>query len=136
MDYLHSFWLLVVKAAFWLLVFTRPAHEAMLAVVVMVAADLVAGVWAAKKRGEKITSYELRRTITTKIMPYQFAILCSWLVEQQFLGAIPLMKATAGFIAVAEMKSIFENLGQITGLDFWTFIKEKLQPALRNPPKE
>lgn len=122
--------------AFWLLVFTSPAHAAMAAVIALVVADLIVGVWAAKKRGEKITSFGLRRTVTTKILPYQFAILCSHLVEQQFLSAIPLMKATAGFIAVAEMKSIFENLGQITGLDFWTFIREKIQPTVKSPPKE
>jgi phage-related holin len=126
----------LAKAGFWVFVFTRPAHDSMLAVIALVAADFIAGIWAAKKRGEKITSYGIRRTITTKIFPYQFAILCSQLVEQQFITGIPLMKATAGFIAVAEMKSIFENLGSITGLDFWSALKEKIQPSNKLTPKE
>jgi Mg2+/Co2+ transporter CorB len=121
----------------WAWLFTSSTHASMLAVVVLVFCDFVSGIWAALKRGERISSWGIRRTITTKIMPYQFAILCSHLVEQQFmLGSIPLMKATAGFIAVAELKSVFENLGQITGLDFWHALREKLQPIIKPNPKE
>lgn len=126
----------LAKVGFWLLIFTRPAHDSMLAVIALVFADLIAGIWAAAKRGDKITSYGLRRTITTKILPYQFAILCSLVVEQEILPSIPLMKATAGFVAVAELKSVFENLSQITGLDFWSAIREKLQPSLKPDPKD
>ncbi len=57
-------------------------------------------------------------------------------MDQNFSLGIPLMKAIAGFIAVAEVKSIFENLGQITGLDFWTALRERLQPAVKQPPKD
>lgn len=131
---LTSSW--VIRLALWTWLFTAPTHDSMLAVVVIVFADFISGVWAAKKRGEKITSYGIRRTITTKILPYQFAILCSHLVEKQFLTEVPLMKATAGFIAVAELKSVFENLGALTGLDFWNALKEKLQPAVKPTPKD
>ncbi len=120
----------------WVVLFTRPAHESMVAVIVLVAVDLIVGVWAAHKRGEKIVSYGLRRTITTKIFPYQVAVLCAYYVDEKFALGLPLMKAVAGFIAVAEAKSIFENLGQITGLDFWTAIRERLQPSVKEPPKD
>ena len=133
LDFLSNW---ALRFALWIWLFTAPTHDSMIAVIVLVFADFIGGVWAAKKRGEKITSWGIRRTITTKILPYQFAILCSHLVETQFLGGIPLMKATAGFIAVAELKSVFENLSQITGLDFWLALKEKLQPVIKPTPKE
>ncbi len=127
-------WLVSMWA--WMVLFTRPAHESMLAVIVLVAIDLVVGVWAAHKRGEKIVSYGLRRTITTKIFPYQVAVLSAYYIDEKFAIGLPLMKAIAGFIAVSEGKSIFENLGQITGLDFWTAIKERIQPAANPTPKD
>ncbi len=119
-------WLMSVL--FWLAAFTAPAHESMLAVIVLVAVDLFVGIWAAKKRGEKIVSYKLRRTVTTKIFPYQVAVVCALFIEQQFFTGIPLMKAIAGFIAVAESRSIYERLGEISGLDFWSVLREYLQP--------
>lgn len=127
-------WLASVWA--WMVLFTRPAHDSMIAVIVLVAIDLAVGIWAAVKRGEKINSYGLRRTVTTKIFPYQVAVLCAYYVDKEFDIGLPLMKMIAGFIAVAELKSIFENLGQITGLDFWTAIRERLQPSVKEPPKE
>jgi len=36
------------------------------------------------------------------------------------------MQIVAFSIATAEIKSIYENLRDITGLDFWTYIREKL----------
>jgi len=117
------------KFALWLLLFTAPAHASMLTVCIVVVLDLIVGIWAAVKQGQKITSYGLRRTVTQKILPYQVAILCAWLIETQFFSLIPLMKAVAGFIAVTESKSVFENLARITGLNFWEVIKERLQPS-------
>lgn len=113
--------------------YTQPTWGAMVTIVVLVGVDWVTGLWAAKKRGEKITSWGWRRTIHGKILPYQIAVLCSHLVDLNIfkgtlLEPIQLMKATAAFIAGAELKSVFENLGSISGLDFWTFIKDKLQP--------
>lgn len=122
------------KIAFWLFIFTRPTHDSMLAVLALVVADLIAGIWAAKKRGEKITSYGLRRT-ASKVLAYEMVVLCSWIVEQQFVPGIPLMKAMAGFCAIAELKSVTERLGEITGLDFWNALKERIQPLVK-PPTE
>lgn len=126
----------VLSLCSWLILLTLPAQDSMIAVGVLVTIDLIVGIWAAKKRGEKITSYGLRRTITTKVFPYEVAVLCAYYVENHFFAAIPIMKAISGFIAIAETKSIFENLGQITGLNFWEAIREKLQPAVKEAPKD
>lgn len=131
---------LVLKMLAWVAFYVQPTYSSMATVVILVLIDWVTGIWAAKKRGEKITSWGWRRTINAKILPYQIAILSSHLVDVNIfagtlLEPIQLMKATAAFIAGAELKSIFENLGSISGLDFWTFIKAKLQPAVKETPK-
>lgn len=130
----------VLKALGWVAFYVQPTYSAMFTVVVLVGVDWATGIWSAKKRGEKIDSWGWRRTIYSKIIPYQIAILCSHLVDINILlgtifEPIQLMKATSAFIAGAELKSVFENLGSISGLDFWTFIKERLQPAAKETPK-
>lgn len=131
LETLSSAWKLILKLAFWLLAFTQPAHKALIAVLGLIVADLLVGVWASKKRGEPFVSWKLRHTVTRKIAPYFVAITCALYIEKEFFEALPLMKSIAGFIAISEGKSIFERLGEITGLDFWSVIREKLQPAAK-----
>jgi phage-related holin len=126
-----AIWNWLAKVAVLLLLFTRPAHDSMAAVLVLIAVDFVVGVWASKRRGEPFVSWRWRHSITRKLFPYQVAIVCALFIEEKFFAGIPLMKTIAGFIAMSEGKSIFENLGEITGLDFWTVIRERLQPAKR-----
>jgi hypothetical protein len=67
------------------------------------------------------------RDTVGKSIAYMLAILVSHIFELQFLsGVLPLMKIIALFIATAEIKSVFENLGVIANLDFWELIKKKL----------
>lgn len=136
----NTFLGLMLKMLAWVAFYVQPTYSAMFTIIILVFADWCTGIWAAKKRGEKITSWGWRRTIHSKILPYQIAILCSHLVDINIfagtiLEPIQLMKATSAFIAGAELKSIFENLGSISGLDFWSFIKEKLQPPKRETEK-
>ncbi len=131
----------MLKCLAFITFYAQPTYSAMFAIVVLVLVDWGTGIWAAKKRGEKITSWGWRRTINAKIVPYQIGILCSHLVDINIfagtlLEPIQLMKATAAFIAGAELKSIFENLGSISGLDFWSFLREKLKPAVKETPKD
>lgn len=130
-------WLLGVASC--AVAFMAPAHDALVGVVVFIIIDLVVGVWASRKRGEPFTSWKLRHTVTRKIAPYFVAILCAMYFENNFLNGtwlngVPLMKSISTFIALSEIKSIFERLGEITGLDFWKFIQERLQPTAK--PKE
>ena len=122
MDIRTSF----ITASLWLVAFLAPIHTFMIAVGVLITIDLATGLWRASKRKEKISSKGLRRTIT-KMFAYQGAIITAFLLESVFLGdIIPVVRIVAGFIAITEGKSIYENLGVITGLDFWSLIKEHL----------
>lgn len=116
-----------LKGCVWLTVFLSPVKDLMFSVLVLVLADLITGVWAAKKRGECLTSRGLRSTIA-KVISYQLAMILSWIVEAKFLPLIPITKAVAGLIAITELKSNLENLHCVTGLNLWERVQELLKP--------
>lgn len=109
----------------WAIAFLAPIKPFLVAVGALIFIDLVFGIWSAYKRGEPISSKGLRRTVT-KIVAYQSAIITAFILEKYFLDFLPVVKIVGGFVAVTEAKSIYENLGTITGLDFWSLIKERL----------
>jgi hypothetical protein len=93
---------------------------------VLIFADLLTGMLAARKRGEKIKSAALRRTIT-KCFVYESAVLLGFLVENFMLdGFIPVSKIAAGLISIVEMKSILENLDAINGNPIFGALIKKL----------
>lgn len=103
-----------------------PAKALILVTGVLIFADLLTGILAAKKRGEKIKSAALRRTVT-KCFVYESAILLGFLVETYMLdGFIPVSKIAAGLISIVELKSILENLDKINGNPIFTVLVKKL----------
>ncbi len=103
--------------------------------ILLIIIDLLSGVWAAKKRGETVTSAGLRRTVT-KLFVYLSAIICGYLVEVYMISDIlPLSKLISGVIALVEMKSILENLNSINGSDIFKSILSYLD-SKNHEPKE
>lgn len=101
-----------------------PIQGVIITVGVLIFADLVLGVMAARKRGEKITSAGMRRTVT-KMCVYQVAVLTGFLFETYLLGGLlPVSKLVAAVIGVVEFKSLLENATEITGTDFKDIIKK------------
>jgi phage-related holin len=120
-----------------LVVVLMPIRSALLAVLVLIIADLCTGIWAALKEKRKITSHGLRRTVV-KVLSYESAIIVSFIVETYLLEGVPLVKIITGFIGITEAKSFFENLKRITGIDFWSQIISKInmQDIKNTNPKE
>lgn len=100
-----------------LLAVFAPVEGVLAAVLAMIAADLITGVLAAHKRGEKITSAGIRRTVT-KFFVYEVAILLSFICEKYLMGStIPVVKLISGLVGATEIKSCLENLNEIGGGD-------------------
>lgn len=98
-----------------LLALIAPIQPVLVATGVLIFADLILGVMAAKKRGEPITSAALRRTIS-KLFIYNITILSGFLFEKYLMGdLIPAVKLIAGVIGVVELKSILENADAVNG---------------------
>jgi phage-related holin len=88
--------------------------------------DLITGIWAAKKKGQPITSAGLRRTVS-KIFVYNAAIMLGFLAETYMLdGFLPISKICSGIIAVVEMASLLENLNTINGAPIFKDLINKL----------
>jgi phage-related holin len=112
--------LLATLAAF------SPIKMVIITVGVLIMADLTTGILAARKRGEKISSSAMRRTIS-KMFIYQLTIICGFMLETNILSnIIPVAKIVAGVIGMVEFKSILENANTIVGGDIYKMILKKL----------
>lgn len=110
-----------------------PIHMVMITVGFLIFADLVTGIWAALKRGEKVSSAALRRTVS-KIVIYQLAVISGFLLETYLIdGLMPVAKIVAGVIGMVEFKSILENSNHIVGGDLFKLVIQKL--GSDNDPK-
>ena len=103
-----------------------PIKMLMISVGFLIIADLITGIWAAKKRNESIKSAAMRRTIS-KILIYQLAVISGFLVEKYMLEElIPISKIVASVIGLVELKSILENSNQILGYDLFKSVISRL----------
>lgn len=117
-------WVKAVICTFGALI--APVKPLLIASLVMVVLDSVSGIMAAKKRGEKITSAGLRRTIS-KGLVYTVAILAAFVAEKYLLSELlPVSKLAAGAIGLVELKSCLENLNVVAGGNLFSAIVSKL----------
>lgn len=83
------------------------------AVLLLIAADWLTGVYASRKEKKKITSRGFRKTVE-KFVLYTLAIVTTYLVETE-IAEFRMANVVAGYVALTELKSIFENIVRITG---------------------
>lgn len=111
-----------------------PIKMVMITVGFLIMVDLVTGIWAALKRGEKVSSAAMRRTVS-KIFIYQLAVVSGFMLETYILdGILPVAKIVAGVIGMVEFKSILENSNHIVGGDIFKLVIQKL--GSDNDPKK
>jgi hypothetical protein len=60
---------------------------------------------------------------------YLGGILLLHVVERYMVPDVPMVKTLTALIALVEVKSFFENVHSITGIDYWTMILDKIQGA-------
>lgn len=119
MDLLKN--LLVALAAVF-----APIKAIIIVTGVLVFADLLTGILAARKKGQQITSAGLRRTVT-KTTVYLSAVCLGFLVEKFMIDSIlPISKIVSGIIGMVELKSLMENLNIIYGSDIFKTVIDKL----------
>lgn len=103
-----------------------PIKAVLITTGILIFADLVTGVMAARKKGQAITSAGLRRSIS-KIFVYNVALICGFLVEKYMLeDYFPVSKMVSGVIGLVELKSLLENLAVIYGQDIFKAIVTRL----------
>ena len=103
-----------------------PIKPLLLACGVLIVADAITGIMAAKKRKEPINSADMRRSLS-KMVVYQVAIISGFVLEVYMLDNLaPVSKIVGGVIGMVEFKSILENVSVIAGQDVLQLVIEKL----------
>ncbi len=87
--------------------------------------DLITGLFAAKHRAEPISSKSLFRTVE-KLSVELIAILACEGVRVVLIPNINITYIVVFVIAMAELKSILENIEVILGTKIWTVIKSRV----------
>lgn len=114
-----------------------PLIGVLAAVFILTIFDLISGIYAAYKRGEKISSRAMSMTVS-KVIFYNIAIFTGVGFQYLLNDTLPIVKIIASFIGLIESKSIYENIGYILGIDFWTALKGYISrtPSILNKLKE
>jgi phage-related holin len=121
-DWLHG--LLVSSVAFLL-----PIKMVILTAGILIFADLITGIFAAKKRGEKISSAGLSRTVA-KLAVYQTVIVTGYMLQVNLLSnVVPVINIVGGVIGMVEFKSIIENANTILGADIFKEVIARLSSS-------
>lgn len=101
---------------FWLFALIAPIVSVMLTVAFLIIVDFITGTYAAIKKNIPISSERIGNTIS-KFFIYNLVVLSAFLLEKYIVNEIPFMRIIAGFIAIAEIKSIMENFNAIYGIN-------------------
>jgi len=101
---------------FWLLALMAPIVSVMLTVAFLIIVDFITGTYAAIKKNIPITSERIGNTVS-KFFIYNLVVISAFLLEKYIVKEIPFMRIIAGFIAIAEIKSIMENFNEIYGIN-------------------
>jgi fumarate reductase subunit D len=121
MQYLKLLKLFVVSIAALFL----PIKSLLFATGALIVLDLITGVMAARKRGEKITSGRLRDSLS-KLVIYEVAICAAFVAEHYISDMLPFVKIASSMISLVELTSVYENLNDISGKDILKSLIVKL----------
>lgn len=123
-----------------ILEFLAPVWMFIMLMLVLVLSDTLTGVKAAKMRGDRITSKGLRRT-SAKFIYYSLAIFLARGMEWVFLSDIQILAyhvdkinvtyGVAFFLASIELKSNYENISSILGIELWEAVKDYFKNRLK-----
>lgn len=113
--------------------FMAPVWPFVFMAFVLVIVDMVTGVRAAKKRGEKIKSRGLYRGIE-KFVLYFLAITVAQQMQVTFFEVVPVTQVVAFGICVTEFFSMVENVETVTGVNILRRLK-KIIPGLTEEDK-
>jgi hypothetical protein len=122
----EDYWIGVIFTMFsWISSFIMSVATFLSFTLVIVLVDLYTGRMAAKHRGEAIKSSGYRQSVKKYVL-YMLGILISELFIRVFSLPIPLTYMVAGVVALTEIKSIFENIETVTGVDLWGYVGERI----------
>lgn len=126
-SFLKTFGAVVTAAALnWLL----PIKTFVAVTLLLVFADLITGIQAARKRSEAIHSRGFRRT-ALKFAMYCTAIVSAHGIEAVYFHDFPMVFTISAYVAISEFWSILENVGTVTGVNVLESVRGRLSEILK-----
>lgn len=123
----HSYTSINLEILTFIAIFFAEIQAALLAIGFLVMSDTFTGIWGAWKQNgiKSITSRKAGRIIT-KLVMYPLAIIVAKVSQEYLTPIIPWVEVTSGIIATVEIKSIYENMGDVLGFDLWKRLKAQI----------
>lgn len=126
---------MLIQIFMFIIVYLAPISNFIHAVLVLMFFDLLTGSYASYKRGEKFKASKLRKTVE-KFIFYSVAIVVAFVLQRIMNDGTALAQIAATFIGSIELKSIYENISSILGVDFvsyiWKILKNKMENNINN----
>ena len=93
-----------------------PIGMVILVIIIFVTVDFLTGILASRKLKIPVKSKNMRATVT-KLLCYFITIVLAFLIQKEIIKYewFEIMNISAGFIVLAEFKSVNENLEVLTG---------------------
>lgn len=112
----------LAKVGIWLIALMAPLYDILGAVMLLIVIDFLTGLGAAYKLRESVSAAKMRNTVN-KFLFYTLTIIAAHLVEVKITPALPWLNIISGFIALTELRSIFDNFNRIFGINIFNYIK-------------
>ena len=132
---IHQMCATIVQIFAFVILYLTPIANYVHIVLVLIAIDLITGIYASLKEGQKFEARKLRDTVE-KFVFYALAIISAYMLQRIISEGVELPRIVAIYIASIEVKSIYENISRITKTDLamalWETLKTKLDALMSN----
>lgn len=139
MPFFEDVWSFLKLLFLTVLMYLSPIKSFVHLVAALIILDLITGILASWKTGEKITATRMANTIY-KLILYSIAIIATYLVQMIAHDGIGLVRVCALIIGATELKSIYENISRILGGDLfkmlWQVIKGRIDDIVSSVPSK
>lgn len=112
----------IFNLIFFTACFFSPVKPLVITVVCLGLFDFITGISAAYKHNVPITSKKMYHSVV-KVTLYTILILSSYMMEKYLIDYLPVVKLATSTIALVELKSLYENISSILGIDLWKYLK-------------
>jgi hypothetical protein len=101
---------------FWLFTLLSPLRGVIITMVLLIVVDFITGSYASYINKKPIEGKRIANTVS-KFFIYNLVIISAYFLEKHIVSEVPFLKVIAGFIAIAEIKSVLENYNKIYGIN-------------------
>jgi len=113
--------------------YIAPAHDLLVGMGVIIFLDLATGIYKQiRANGIKSINASGFKKTADKIVLYPCGIIAAYFLETHWMPELPVMRISTVWFAITEVKSIFENVGSILGVDAWGAIWPRIKDYFDN----